>query len=563
MRRERRAHSGRHCRSTGSTGPPARRSRSPTRRATACPCRSPPRASRPRTPASAAACICATCHRRQHPGRQRRLASGHRRDRGVTTAQARSPRPARTSVVTSTIGGKAFRAELAPRAFGADVVVAGGATSVSVHGADPGGAVTIELTARGACWRARPRSRAPAAASTRRRPSRSPRRAVPSSRRRRAPDDAHALGSAVRSRRLRCLDSGLAGRLRRPAHLPAGSYAWELLFTTRPTRRAAGALGPCHALGPDVSGAAGCGGFGAGRAHVVDRRRRVARGRRRGLRDADRRLARISTLRSSPEARAARSTTAACTCAAPPRQPVTAAISSPRGALPPLKPPDRLTDAGGMADLGPERNAFPLHVADGATVSLSGAGVGSLPLGVRATGSPRRSREPCSRATPRPAPACSSSRARARERPPDSRPHRPRGLRRHAARSGSPATSRRLGGRPGDARRDDAEPDRGRLRAAHPDLVDQQPVAPARRRPWRACPRGRACAGAATSRRRSAERAWRFRSSACPTVPRASPRRPSRGPSATTTSTSSSTRPRRPAARGPTRRFPQDAAPSS
>ena len=39
-----------------------------------------------------------------------------------------------------------------------------------------------------------------------------------------------------------------------------------------------------------------------------------------------------------------------------------------------------LTDASGAADVGPERNPFPLHVSDGATVSLSGAAVGSAPL---------------------------------------------------------------------------------------------------------------------------------------------------------------------------------------
>ncbi len=42
-----------------------------------------------------------------------------------------------------------------------------------------------------------------------------------------------------------------------------------------------------------------------------------------------------------------------------------------------------LTDRTGVADLGPERDAFPLRVADGATVGLSGAGVGSVPLAFR------------------------------------------------------------------------------------------------------------------------------------------------------------------------------------
>ena len=66
------------------------------------------------------------------------------------------------------------------------------------------------------------------------------------------------------------------------------------------------------------------------------------------------------------------------------RQPVVAAISSPRGALPDLHATRTvLTGKGGVADLGPDRDAFPLHVADGASVSLSGAGVGSVPVAFR------------------------------------------------------------------------------------------------------------------------------------------------------------------------------------
>ena len=67
------------------------------------------------------------------------------------------------------------------------------------------------------------------------------------------------------------------------------------------------------------------------------------------------------------------------------RQPgLTAALSSQRGGLPALKfAKTALSDTGGVTDLGPERNTFPLHVADGATVSLSGAGVGSLPVAFR------------------------------------------------------------------------------------------------------------------------------------------------------------------------------------
>jgi hypothetical protein len=66
------------------------------------------------------------------------------------------------------------------------------------------------------------------------------------------------------------------------------------------------------------------------------------------------------------------------------RQPVVAAISSPRGSLPALRATRAvLTSATGVAELGPDRDAFPLYVADGATVSLSGAGVGSVPVAFR------------------------------------------------------------------------------------------------------------------------------------------------------------------------------------
>ena len=68
-----------------------------------------------------------------------------------------------------------------------------------------------------------------------------------------------------------------------------------------------------------------------------------------------------------------------------PRQAVAAEISSPRGPLPAAAcDADRCSPTGRAShDLGPERDAFPLRVADGATVGLSGAGVGSVPLAFR------------------------------------------------------------------------------------------------------------------------------------------------------------------------------------
>ena len=58
--------------------------------------------------------------------------------------------PAAAVTVTATVGGKPFRAVLSPQPFAANVSVADGATSVTVHGADPaGGPVAIDLTAPG------------------------------------------------------------------------------------------------------------------------------------------------------------------------------------------------------------------------------------------------------------------------------------------------------------------------------------------------------------------------------------------------------------------------------
>ena len=72
-----------------------------------------------------------------------------------------------------------------------------------------------------------------------------------------------------------------------------------------------------------------------------------------------------------------------------------------------------LTDRTGVADLGPERDAFPLRVADGATVGLSGAGVGSVPLAFRYRLSATLAGSPADGDGESPAPACSSRTNRA------------------------------------------------------------------------------------------------------------------------------------------------------
>ena len=56
--------------------------------------------------------------------------------------------PASTVTITATQGGVPFRADIAPRAFSADVTSADGSTAIRVHGADPnGGPVAIDLLA--------------------------------------------------------------------------------------------------------------------------------------------------------------------------------------------------------------------------------------------------------------------------------------------------------------------------------------------------------------------------------------------------------------------------------
>ena len=282
-----------------------------------------------------------------------------------------------------------FRADIAPRAFAADVTSADGSTAIRVHGADPnGGPVAIDLLAAAGGSTLASVS-APARIGS-------------------GLDATAALPFAARGGAVAVVKQGAwsaTTQLGSAGYTPdgfsvsiaasppgcaaqhtclSGSYEWSLaLHDPGASPGATDALGPCHALGVDVSAATGCGGFSAaaqrlsatagGELPVVDDTvsvsmtsaslgtgtlRVTATGVRGSLDDG------------SLHVRGAR------------RQPVMASISSPRGALPPLKQSRTvLTNAGGTADLGPERNAFALRVADGATVSLSGAGVGSVPIG--------------------------------------------------------------------------------------------------------------------------------------------------------------------------------------
>jgi hypothetical protein len=162
-----------------------------------------------------------------------------------------------------------------------------------------------------------------------------------------------------------------------------GTYDWTFaLHDPAASPAPTDALGPCHALGPDVSGVSGCGGFAAGvaRTTVTSTGELPVAGDTVTLAMTNGSLGTASKLVAVAGAHGSLDDGSLSVLGAP-RQPLVAAISSPRGALAALRMTrTALTDASGAATFGPERNAFPLHVSDGATVSLSGAAVGSVPL---------------------------------------------------------------------------------------------------------------------------------------------------------------------------------------
>jgi hypothetical protein len=296
--------------------------------------------------------------------------------------------PGSTVTVTAAIGGTPFRADVAPRAFAADATSADGATSIRVHGADPnGGPVAIELIVAPAGS-----TLATASAPARIGAGLDATASLPFA----------AKGGAVVLVRQGGWSSttqfGSAGYtpdgftvsiVPSPPACAAqhacvtGTYDWSLaLHDPAAAPGATDALGPCQALGVDVSGTGGCAAFPAGAQRLVA----TAGGELPVVDDTVSVSMRsgslgTSTLRATAAGARGSLDDGSLHVRGARRQPVMASISSPRGALPPIKAARTvLTDAAGVADLEPEHNPFSLRVADGASVSLSGAGVGSLPI---------------------------------------------------------------------------------------------------------------------------------------------------------------------------------------
>ena len=310
---------------------------------------------------------------------------------GVTAASydsAEIAAPGSTVTVTSTIGGVPLRADIAPRAFAADVTSADGSTVVRVHGADPnGGAVSIELLAApGGATLATASAPARIGAgldATATLPFAAKGGAVAVVKQG-AWSATTQLGNASFTADGFSVSIGPSPPGCAALHTcVTGTYDWSLaLRDPAAAPGATDALGPCHALGGDVSTVGGCGGFAAGAQRLT-----VTAGGELpvvddtvGVSTTSASLG-TSTLRVTATGVRGSLDDGSLHVRGARRQPVMASISSPRGALPPLKQTRTiLTNAGGVADLGPDRNPFTLHVADGASVSLSGAGVGSVPI---------------------------------------------------------------------------------------------------------------------------------------------------------------------------------------
>ena len=292
-----RSNSSRPCRSAGSTAPPGRRWRSPTRAGT--PFRVPfPVASFETEHAG----FSGRLHLRNLPtaGDTQIANGGSLPATGVpagTYDSGEIATPGANVTVTATIGGKTFRAVLAPRAFATEVAVAGAATSVTVHGADPnGGAVALELSGPGGVLARRsalPRAGGGLDASA------TFALAAPGNSVVTATQGAWttrtrlgSAGFAVEGFAVAIPDSpaGCAGQ----HTCVSGSYTWDLAFhDSANASGTAGALGPCHALGPERLRRRRMRRVRCRDVAVLGRRRgRDASRRRRNHRRADRFLAR-------------------------------------------------------------------------------------------------------------------------------------------------------------------------------------------------------------------------------------------------------------------------------
>ena len=178
--------------------------------------------------------------------------------------------PGSTVTVTSMIGGTPFRADVAPRAFAADVTSADGSTAIRVHGADPnGGPVAIELIVAPA-GATQATTSAPARIgagldATVTLPFAARDGAVVSAKQGAWTTNTQLGGAGFTA------DGFLVSVTPSPPSCAAlhtcitGTYEWSLaLHDPAAAPGAAAAEGPCHALGPDVSGESGCGAFPQG-----------------------------------------------------------------------------------------------------------------------------------------------------------------------------------------------------------------------------------------------------------------------------------------------------------
>ena len=406
----------------GWTAPPARRSRSPTRPATASTAPFPvasfqtahARLQRDR-------CTCATC--RPAARRRSRTAARCRRPlspRARSTA-ARSPRPAAPVTVTATIGGTPFRAVLSPQPFAAEVSVADGATAVTVHGADPAGGAVGDRP--DGAWRGVARAhigdrRAWAPGWTR--PSTLPLAAPPGRRRQRRAgrwSTSTRLGSAaftgdgftvsIPASAAGCAGahSCVTGTLRLDARLPRPGGRDEHDGCARAMRRARARRLRRERLRRIRAGTART---------AVTADGGAARGGRQRTVDLTEPSLGTSSLRIAADGVRGSLDDGGLHVRGTPRQPVVAAISSPRGALPSLRATRTvLTRKGGRCRprAGSQRVPAPRGRRRDGQPERRRRRVGArrVPLPPRR----RRWRDRCSRAAPRPAHACSSRRARA------------------------------------------------------------------------------------------------------------------------------------------------------
>ena len=311
-----------------------------------------------------------------------------------------------------------------------------------------------------------------------------------------------------------------------------GTYSWSLaLHDPAIQENSTDALGPCAALGPDVSAVSGCAAFGA-----TARRLATATGELPVVDDSVTACLTEPSLGTSSlrvTAGGARGSLddGSLHVRGTPRQAVAAEISSPRGPLPAVRATRMvLTDRTGVADLGPERRRLPAarrrrcdRWPERRRRGLGAAGV-PLPPVRDCRGGPADGNGECRCPRTRRTPTGRWCRFATRDRVGLRRVHgRPR-------RSVPRRSHRGQRGRPGHSRRDDPHPDRRRDLARHHRCRRPAagPLRSGRERDRRACGLGRVL-GRATCQARWVARVSRWPSIAFRTVLSASRRPPSAG----------------------------------